>query len=291
MKVRYRGVRGSIPVPGAATSRYGGNSSCVELQVDGGPPLLLDCGTGARAAGRDIAMAGHRQVHVLFTHFHMDHLFGLPFFAPLYAPSCSVEIGVPAFSALDAENKLGRYLSGVYHPVRLGDFAARVAFRGVQPQRPFELGPYRVHPVTLNHPGGSVGYRVEAGGAVVVYLTDTAPLARPGRGLVDGKGPPGPERRVLDALREADLVIMDTMFSFEEFLEKMSWGHAYPEYGVALCEAAGAKRLALFHHAPDAQDAQLDALGARWTDAGGPVQVSLAREDDVLALGGASTTE
>lgn len=284
VKVRFRGVRGSIPMPRAETTRYGGHSSCIELRVPDGPPLVLDCGTGARDAGRDIVVDGHKQVHVLFTHFHMDHLFGFPFFGPIYTPSCRVEVGVPAFSDLDARNKLARYLAGVYHPVRLDDVAARLSFRGVQPQRPFELGPYRVHPVTLNHPGGSLGYRIDAGGRSVVYLTDTAPLARPGNGLVDGKRPPGPERRVVEALREADLVIMDTMFSFDEYLEKMSWGHAYPEYGVALCEAAGAKRLFLFHHAPDASDDDLDALGERWAAADTALPVELAREGAVVSL-------
>ena len=285
MKVRYRGVRGSIPVPGPSTSRYGGNSSCIEIRAEGAPPLVLDAGTGIRGLGRDLCLGGPRSVYMLFTHFHMDHLFGFPFFGPLYAPGFHVEVGMQAYSATDASNKLAQYLSGVYHPVRLADLSDNVSFRSVRPGRIFEMGPYRIDPVALNHPGGATGYRVEADGCSVVYLTDTAPLAKPGEGLVDGMRPSRPERRVLDVLREADLVIMDTMFTFEEYLAHMTWGHAYPEYAAALADAAGARRLALFHHAPDQTDADLDALAEQWAKHEGCASVSVAMEGVEVDLG------
>ncbi|MEC8422767.1 MAG: MBL fold metallo-hydrolase, partial [Myxococcota bacterium] len=270
---------------GPATSRYGGNSSCVEVRAEGGPPLVLDGGTGIRSLGRDLVLEGPQQVHVLFTHFHMDHLFGFPFFGPVYAPGFRVEVGVQAHSEADAGNKLAQYLSGVYHPVRLSDMGDTVSFRPIRPGRSFEMGPYRVQPVSLNHPGGATGYRIDADGRCVVYLTDTAPLARPGEGLLDGRSPNGPEQRVLRALEEADLVIMDTMFSFEEYLAHMTWGHAYPEYAVALCEAAGARRLALFHHSPDRTDDELDSHAAAWSAHQGSVQVSVAIEGALVDLG------
>jgi len=285
VKVRYRGVRGSIPVPGPATSRYGGNSSCIEVRAEGAPPLVLDGGTGVRSLGRDLCAEGPQSVYMLFTHFHMDHLFGFPFFAPIYAPGFHVEVGLQAYSDTDAGNKLAHYLAGVYHPVRLSDLGDKVSFRPVRPGRAFQLGPYRVDPVALNHPGGATGYRIEADGRSVVYLTDTAPLTKPGEGIVDGKVPNRPERRVLDVLREADLVIMDTMFSFEEYLAHMTWGHAYPEYAVALSEAAGAKRVALFHHAPDASDDDLDSLASRWSGHDGGAEVSVAVEGAEVDLG------
>lgn len=285
MKVRFWGVRGSIPVPGDATSRYGGNSSCLEVQLPGGPPLVLDCGTGARPLGRDLVLRQARDVHVLFTHFHMDHLFGFPFFGPVYTPNTQVNVAVPAYSARDAEAKLGRYLNGIYHPVRLRDVAAQLAFRGVRPGRPFEIGPYAVRGVALNHPGGSTGYRIDAGGRSVVYLTDTAPLSRLDEGLSADRPPTNSEARVISVIQGADLLVMDTMFSYEEYLEKMTWGHSYPEYGAKLAEAAGVKHLCLFHHAPDASDDELDALGAQWAAYDG-LEVSLAREGEIVDLEG-----
>jgi ribonuclease BN (tRNA processing enzyme) len=110
-----------------------------------------------------------------------------------------------------------------------------------------------------------------------VYVTDTAPLSRPGEGVAGGLEPNGRELQLIDLFRDADVVIFDTMFSLNEYLEKMTWGHSYPEYAYALCKAAGVKKLLLFHHAPDASDADLDVLAAAWSSATEP-QVELARE-------------
>ena len=284
MKVRYWGVRGSIPVPGAHTARYGGNSSCIEVRAEGAPPLVLDCGTGARNLGRELVLERTTQAYVLFTHFHTDHVFGFPFFGPLYAPNCKVEVALPAYSAVDAQDKLGRYLNGVNHPVRIRDLAAQITFRAIRPGRPFEMGPYRIQGVALNHPGGSCGYRIEADGKVVCYITDTAPMAGVGEGVVDGKVPPNPEQRLLKVLEEADHVIMDTMFDWDEYLEKMTWGHAYPGYGVGVCKAAGARHLALFHHAPDATDDELDVRRDHWAQCD-ELPVSMAVEGVTIDLG------
>ena len=283
MKVRFWGVRGSIPVPGITTRRYGGNTSCLEVIDKEGGPLILDCGTGARSLGRDLVLRQEREVEILFTHFHMDHLFGFPFFGPIFSPNCKVNVAVPAYSGVDAQDKLGRYLNGIYHPLRIHEIAARLCFQGVRPGRPFERGSFEISGVSLNHPGGSCGYRITSGGRTVVYLTDTAPLARPDEGLCAGKAPPPPERRVLEAMAGADLVIMDTMFSWDEYLEKMTWGHAYPEYAVKMGVEAGARRICLFHHAPDSTDDQLDELAARWADHDGP-PVFLAREGMTVDL-------
>lgn len=247
--------------------------------------MILDCGTGARPLGWDLLQRHVPRVEVLFTHFHMDHLFGFPFFGPIYSPNCEVTVCVPAYSGVDAQSKLGRYLNGIYHPLRIRDLAARIHFEGVRPGRPFERGPYRVQGVSLNHPGGSCGYRIECDDQVVVYLTDTAPLSRPDDGLTAGKKPPAPEARVLRAISEADLLIMDTMFSWEEYLEKMTWGHAYPEYAVRIAKAAGVKKVALFHHAPDAHDDALDILAEKWAGHVEPL-VFLAKEGETVDLEG-----
>ena len=220
MKVRYMGcTRGSIPVPGPHTARYGGNSSCIEVRAEGAPPLVLDCGTGARNLGRSFDGTRNQGPCAVYALPHRPPL-RLPLFGPLYTPNCDVEVAVPSFDAADAQDKLARYLNGTHHPVRIRDFIANVSSRSVRPGRVFEIGPYRVHGVSLNHPGGSCGYRIEADNRVVCYITDTAPLARPGAGLSDGKVPPAPEKRLLKVLEEADLVIFDTMFDWEEYSKR-----------------------------------------------------------------------
>ena len=284
MKVQFYGVRGSIPVPGPNTTKYGGNSSCVTVQSKDGCPLVLDCGTGARFAGGEFLQKGIQHVEILFTHFHMDHLFGFPFFGPLYVPNNNVHIHVPAYSADDAQNKLGHYLTGIYHPLRQKDIPATLQFHGVRVGRSFEIGPYNVQTIGLNHPGGSCGYRIESEGQVVVYLTDTAPFSKPNEGLSANKKALNPELRLLKLIQGADLVIMDTMFGQEEYLQKISWGHGFPEYAIHICNLAGVKQLQLFHHAPTATDMDLDKLAKKWADYEGATIVKVAEEGNVLDL-------
>lgn len=277
MKLRFWGVRGSIPVPGLETSRYGGNTSCLELSAPGVGSLVLDCGTGARRLGPEILRRQARDLYMVFTHFHMDHLFGFPFFAPIFAPSFDINVTAPAFHPDGAKDRVSRYLNGIFHPVRSGEVPARITYDAIRPRRPFQRGPWLLEAVALNHPGGACGYRVELEGRAMVYVTDTAPLSRPGEGMAGGQRPNGRELHLLDLFRGADAVVFDTMFSLPEYLEKMTWGHSYPEYAVALCREAGVKQLFLFHHAPDATDDDLDALAATWAEHREPL-VSLARE-------------
>jgi phosphoribosyl 1,2-cyclic phosphodiesterase len=284
VKVRFWGVRGSIPVPGEDTTRWGGNSSCVEV-THGDATIVLDCGTGARPLGRDLLGRPQRELDLLFTHFHMDHIIGFPFFGPVFAPNYQVRVTVPAFSEEEAKDRLGRFVNGVYHPLRIREIPAQLSFTPIQPGRVFQRGPFEVLGVRMNHPGGAVGYRISAGGYTVCYFTDTAPLARPGEGVTANAPPPATERQVLDAIEGVDLLIFDTMFTFDEYLEKMTWGHAYPEYAVALSKVANVKHLIMFHHAPDASDGFLDELSAKWQDHVEP-RVTLAREGMLIDLEG-----
>jgi len=284
VRFRFWGVRGSIPVPGSETSRYGGNTSCLEVNAPGAPPLVLDCGTGARRLGPLLLQRPERELHLLFTHFHMDHLFGFPFFAPIFAPSFDINVTAPAFHADGARDRISRYLNGIFHPVRIAEVPARMQFEAIRPGRPFERGPWAITAIGLNHPGGACGYRIELGRRSLVYITDTAPLSRPGEGMAGGQRPNGREAQMLALFANADAVVFDTMFTLSDYLEKMTWGHSYPEYAVALCREAGAKRLFLFHHAPDASDDDLDRLAETWAPHVNPL-VELAREGDEIDLG------
>jgi len=285
VKLRFWGVRGSIPVPGPQTSRYGGNTSCIEVSNDE-HVLVLDCGTGARELGHQLLMEGPRRgLDIFFTHLHVDHVFGFPFFGPIFAPSRRINVSVPAHSPDECRDLLARFLNGVNHPLRLHLIPAELRFGNTRPGKKRESGPFLVTPIRLNHPGGSLGYRVTDGKHTVLYLTDTAPLAKVGEGIASGIRPPDHERTVLAEMEGADVVVMDTMFSWEEYLEKMTWGHAYPEYGVALAKAAQVKHLVLFHHAPTSSDEDLDMLARKWDGHTEPT-VTLAREGVVIDLEG-----
>ena len=281
MQVTFWGVRGSIPTPGTDTQRWGGNSSCLEVRHEDFPPLVFDCGTGAKKLGYKLVGEPARELNLVFTHFHMDHVFGFPFFVPIYTPGYKIEITVPAFSEEEAREKLARYLNGVYHPTRLREVPAQVSFRSIRSGRSFQAGGFEVQALSLNHPGGALGYRVNVDGQSICYITDTAPFVPYGEGVSAGKPAPRSEQRVIDFLRDADTVIYDTMYDRDEFLEKMTWGHSYPEYAYALCKEARARHLILFHHLPEATDDALDALAQKWSTASDP-KVTLAREGCTL---------
>lgn len=283
VNVTFWGVRGSIPVPGGDTARWGGNSSCLEVRHEGLPPLVLDCGTGARGLGTKLAREHARRVHVLLSHLHADHIFGFPFFLPLYLPGADVRVGVPAYSEDEARERLGRYLNGSFHPVRQREMPSLGGYLAVRPGRVLELDGWRVVPFRLNHPGGSMGYRVEAGGRSLAYVTDTAPFAQPGEGVSVGEEPVPAERRALAFLKDCDVVVYDTMFDHDAYLEKMTWGHSYPEYALAMARRAGVDRLVLFHHEPDAADDVLDERAARFAAEVAP-RVRLAREGETLEV-------
>jgi ribonuclease BN (tRNA processing enzyme) len=203
---------------------------------------------------------------------------------PLYAPGWDVHIGLPAYSAEEARERISRYLNGTFHPTRLRDVPAHLHFQPIRAGRPVDAGSWDVEPIRLSHPGGAMGYRVNADGRSFGYITDTAPFAKPGEGVLAGEEPTSGEARVIRALQGCELVAYDAMYDYNEYLEKMTWGHSYPEYAIGLCRAAGVKRLVLFHHLPDASDDVLDEREARYRDVEG-IDVTLAREGTTLELG------
>jgi len=257
----------------------------VEINAPGAPTLVLDCGTGARTLGYELLARPSRELILAFTHFHIDHILGFPFFAPIYAPSFHIQLLLPGIDWKEAQARLMHFLNGVFHPLRLPGIPAPIRPHMMVPGKPVELGPYRIQAVALNHPGGACGYRVDHAGHSLAYFTDTSPFAAPDRGLAAGQEPTTGEQRIIKALHGVDLLVFDTMFTHEEYLEKMGWGHCYPEYAVALARAAAVSQLQLFHHAPGATDEDLDALAERWSKQSEPV-VRVAREGGLVDLEG-----
>jgi len=225
------------------------------------------------------------RVYVVLSHTHIDHIYALPYFDPVFSPNTRVHIGVPADTDGEARSRIGKYLNGLLHPLRLDDLGARLRFYGIPAGEEIDVGPYSVETMRLLHPGGTMGYRVTLNGLSVCYLTDTGPLARAGEGILAGEEPTSLEQDLLHLIRSADLLVMDATFDQDEYFEKMNWGHAYPEYVVAVAKAAGVKRVGLFHHSPDATDDDLDQLAEEWADHVNPV-VFVAKEGMGMDLEG-----
>ena len=272
VSVRFWGVRGSIACPGPETVRYGGNTSCVELRW-GERMLIFDGGTGLRLLG-DALMARGDQVNadLFFSHTHLDHVVGLPFFAPAFLKENKLRLWA---GHLLPDHTLKEVLSEMMtpplFPVPIGIFHARMDYID------FPCGD-TVAPVAgitlktapLNHPNNATGYRVECGDKVVAYLTDTE--HRPGE----------LDRNVLTLADHADVMIYDSTYTDEEYESHKNWGHSTWQEAVRLAIAAKAKTLAIFHHDPTHDDAFMDRVAA---EAGKTYPAAIvAREGMVLRL-------
>jgi CheY-like chemotaxis protein len=295
VQVRFWGTRGSIAKPGPSTIRYGGNTSCVEVRTDDGTVLVLDCGTGAHGLGQALvaSTSGPIHGHLLITHTHWDHIQGFPFFAPLFEREGVWDLYAPGGMGLRLEAALSGQMEYTYFPVTLAQLGANIRFHDLT-EGAFSIGDIRVTARYLNHPALTLGYRIEVGGATVVYATDHEPHSE----LVwrsAQKPSPGDslqvhleDRRHVEFLAGADLVIHDCQYTAEEYAEKIGWGHSPVDYAVEAATAAEAKRLALFHHDPLRSDEEIDRLveacQRRAADSRWGLQVFAAAEGQTVIL-------
>ncbi len=244
MTLRFWGVRGSTPTPVAENLRFGGNTSCVEVCTPDGNCLIFDAGTGIRALGARLvkeAAGAPIRANIFLTHFHWDHIHGLPFFAPIYGAKNEV-----TFHSGDTGRPLRETLEGQmaqpYFPVDLARVAANRTFIEMKAGAPVEIGGAVVKPFALNHPQGASGYRITCGKSVVVYATDF----EHGDAALDGL--------LLENAQDADVLICDTQYTPKEYEEHRGWGHSTWLEAAKIAAKAGAKQLVLFHHDPGHDD-------------------------------------
>ena len=281
MRVTIWGSRGSVPTPGPETVEYGGNTSCVEVTLEDGTALVFDAGTGIRALGAQLAERGTRQVHLLLTHLHLDHLEGLRFFAPLWDPAVKVDVWGPPSTVLSLETRIARAFSPPLFPIDLRSVPAEVEFFDI-PRQPWVIGGATLTAHFLVHPGPTVGYRVDAAEASLAYVPDHEPALTG----IDGRSTDWISGASIAA--DADLLLHDAQYSEEEYGDRVGWGHSSVSDAVAFSQAVGARRLVLFHHEPLHGDDSLSGLEERARSLAGSEesQVTLAREGMVLELPG-----
>jgi phosphoribosyl 1,2-cyclic phosphodiesterase len=286
ISVRWWGVRGSIPTASKETIRYGGNTPCVEVRISGVDDLFIwDGGTGLRELGRSLRGPGHRTRGFLcFSHFHWDHIQGLPFFEPAYVAGNTFSLIGPAQPTAGLLQILSGQMASVYFPVGLEQFGARLTFQEIGEGR-FMFGGVEFDTLSSLHPGRALIYRLSHGGKRIVYATDNElPLGWKAAG---GSTAFEIDRfvRFFDA---AEVLIHDAQFTPEELGRRRGWGHsAWPDV-IDLAMEAGVKHLVLFHHDPDHSDEALDEIQAavrrKVTEAGSMLNCSLAREGDVVIV-------
>jgi phosphoribosyl 1,2-cyclic phosphodiesterase len=250
--VRVWGARGSLAAPGPATVGYGGNTSCVEVELTDGTTIVLDAGSGIRELGLRLAARPPGRVDLLLTHLHLDHVEGLGFFQPLWTPGWELHVWGPPSATTRLRARVARYLSPPLFPVDLSEAAANVSFEDV-PRQPWRIGEALVEAQPVEHPGPTLGYRIEEAGRTLVYIPDHDPYLT---ASLDDK----PEWISGWALAAgADLLLHDSQYTEEEYLAHLGWGHASIAHTVAFAKTAEVERLVLFHHDPMRNDDDLEA--------------------------------
>ena len=277
--IKFWGVRGSIPAPGADTARYGGNTTCVEFRC-GHDLIILDAGTGLRRLGQSLLeefKRGPLNLTLLLSHTHWDHIQGLPFFAPIYEARCRLRI----LGCEGARQSLVAALTGqmesTYFPVPFSHLPSNIEIEELEDFN-FGIGHVLIRAHRANHPGVTVGYRLFSPDGIVCFFPDTEP--RPG----------GDDREMLDFIRDADVLILDSQYDRREYKKHIGWGHGCVDDSVALALKAGVKKLVLFHHDPDHDDRTIDAFvkhaRALVKKRNGQLKVEAAREGMTIQLGG-----
>ena len=300
MQITFWGVRGSYPVPGAATVRYGGQTSCVEARSAKGECVIVDAGTGMRALGNKLMReaTGPQKYNVLLSHVHWDHIQGLPFFSPAYVPGTRIAIHALLTAADELNSVIGGITRHEFFPMPLESVQAAFDFHQVEPGVEFDLGSFHVTPIALNHPFGSVGYRLDCDGSSWAYVSDTAPFDRVlhKQHFLQGPEPLSEDDRIaLGAMREAliarlvgvDTVVYDTHFTPDEYARFPHYGHSTPDQAIEICVQAKVRRLVLYHHAPSHSDEQMDQIAAKYLalGAGMGIEVLTAFEGMTLPIG------
>lgn len=252
MKVTFWGVRGSIATSGARFQGFGGNTTCIEVE-HAGERLIIDAGTGLRPLGQKLLAESREsglpvRATMLFTHLHWDHIQGFPFFAPAFVPSTELALHGPCENGVTLETTLARQMEAPTFPVPLAAMGARRTFGCLHDGAEIETGPFRIRTRALEHPQGSLGYRIEAGGRVFCFATDTE---HPEDRTVD--------EALLELARGAELLVLDAQYTPDEYEgragpPRKGWGHSTHVAAVQAAVAAQVGRLGLFHHDPGHED-------------------------------------
>jgi phosphoribosyl 1,2-cyclic phosphodiesterase len=250
MKLEFLGVRGSTPVSGKDKNKYGGHTPCVCLKTSQGQWIIVDAGTGIKKLGD--RLAGRRRekpisLHILLTHFHLDHILGIPFFAPLYSPKATLNFYANCRPEL-TEKYLSGLMAGRYFPVKFKETPSRKIFKKI-PEKKFHIGGAEISHCPLHHPQGSLSYRIKEKKKKIVFATDTE---HPENGV---------DKRLVSFARGADILIYDGMFTPEEYESgRQGWGHSTWLEGTKVAQEAGVGKLYLSHFNPDHSDKQIGKI-------------------------------
>ena len=250
MKIKYYGVRGSIPVNGKDTVKYGGNTTCVMVE-DGNTTLVIDAGTGLRDFGRDLMKKGPtgHKVHLIFTHYHWDHIMGFPFFTPAYIGGNEVAVYGETKYNMTVQDVLKKQQQFINFPVELSGMMAKFDFNEVSSGQELSIGGLKVKLLKVNHPAGTLALRITSKSGTFVVATDYEHFSVP-------------DNKLIDFAKDANILMYDAQFTPEEYPKFVGWGHSTYDEGIKVAQLAGVKELHLCHHAPEHTDKDIDDIQA-----------------------------
>ena len=267
MRVTFWGVRGSVPTPGSDTVHYGGNTSCVEIRVNG-EIIVLDAGTGIRPLGTALATEFNgKPTHVtlLLTHTHWDHIQGFPFFKPAYNPKNTLSVLGYEGARKGLETTLSNQMESPYFPISLREMPGNITIKELKGMS-FTIGSVQLTTAFANHPGVCVGYRLTTPHGSVVYMPDNELFMRLKAQQNQGEGEKTSDtqsfakhqdQKLLEFIKGADVLILDSQYDEAEYKQRVGWGHSCMNDSVALAVAAGVRKFYMFHHDPEHSDARI----------------------------------
>lgn len=257
MKIKFWGTRGSIAVPGKTTIKYGGNTPCIQVSY-GNDFIVLDAGTGIRELGNDLLQNSECSlIHLLISHTHWDHIQGLPFFSPVYNDQCKFKIY--------AETKFGSSIEKIfetqwdpnYFPVTAQMFKEKVKYYEIGPLENIEINGFNISSINTHHSEGTLAFRVEKNGKSLVYMTDNELYYDAKNNLPTKEEILEKNKDQVDFIKDADILIHDSMYQHEDYGDKIGWGHSN-NYSVSVFATLGnIKKLLLFHYDPDYSDEKI----------------------------------
>ena len=305
MKIKFWGVRGSIPCPGPRTMKYGGNGACLQLMIEDRKEIIvIDAGSGVRELGNNLLQhelpKGPLTIRLLLSHTHWDHIMGFPYFVPIYIPGTKLKVvGPVSFEDDPLEDVVGGQMKYRYFPINVSELAADIEYERLREEPEIDLGDgLLMSTKILNHPITALGYRFEYKGKVFCTCYDHEPYRN--LFITDSEHPEYDEAMayegeevakeqnlaIEDFFRGADLLVHDSQYTEEEYKTKVGWGHSTFEHAIASANRAGVKKLILFHHDPDRTDEQIDELAKTYCEPGkfGETEIVFATERSEITL-------
>lgn len=270
MKLKFWGVRGSIPTPGKNTVKYGGNTPSLEIRLDNDELIIFDAGTGIRNLGDYLISKGESlRTYILITHPHWDHIQGFPFFKPAFISGNEITVIGTDREEIDLQHIIADQMKRIYFPIQLNELKATIHFRSIGEEE-FTIHDAKVRTIYVNHPGFTVGYRIEYKGKVLVYISDNEPFDKESATRMTNFEPVvlkkflehdgDPNQRIIDFAKNADVFIHDATYTPEEYVDKVGWGHSHYLFTLQLADQARVKHLVLFHHEPNRNDEQVEKI-------------------------------